>query len=625
MERGKLGLILLSAILLVNFSSALSCNFPAADINVSSGNTPSAISVNCSNGLNSSVSLWNQGSFFSTTPSFSSTSPLTIAANSFQAFTIIFNQMNNVGSFTGTFWSSDGMFQTIKVNVEESNPTGCQLNPSLASYTQSVQKGSSLPLPKVTFSPTNCDGTLLLDNSHVYIEGGIITSGINKPVLISSIVSDGVNLEINTEGLNSQTYSSKLKISAFSKIFEIPFVIIVTGGTSPQGNFSADNLPTCSLNAINLNLNNTYSLICSNLQTDISITPVIDNNYIKGVGSDNSDTQYIWNFKAKKIGVTNITACFDYLGSPMGDCFYNEVKITNSGTSIVGGITLDLIFYQNGQSKNKDSLGAVDTIIHIVDNSTRNILDDAKFYLGGFETTNHTINMKSGEVYELAATYPGYLPLYTNISASEVPIIFTISPSKTSYSVGEVVTITSELANVSYLLNNVIITSPYTFSSVGNFTLKAVKQGYADTEMQVNVTDSVFVKEGMKADDWKKGEDILLVLNKISSWSVEFTEQSKDDDGNIIYTSPVTTLVSGTGDKISFNSDKIGKYEIKADGVTIATKYVKSSFWRKVTWWQYGLSVVGVFFCVIFLFSRINSGVGSTKENEGFDMSGRGG
>jgi len=94
-----------------------------------------------------------------------------------------------------------------------------------------------MTLPKITFNPQNCNGQLSLSTSSVSIQGGILTTEGQKPVSIASIQTDGVNLNLNTAGLNSQTYSSYLNIIAFGKQFQIPFIITVTTGTNPNTNF----------------------------------------------------------------------------------------------------------------------------------------------------------------------------------------------------------------------------------------------------------------------------------------------------------------------------------------------------------------------------------------------------
>lgn len=555
--------LLIASIFFIGFINALNCNFPTSNININTGETPSPISILCSNAGVSSVQLWNQGSFFSTSPSL----PITINSNSSQSFTIIFNQITQAGISSGSFWSSDGLMYNLILNATQSNPTGCQLNPSMASYTQTAQTGTVTPLPKIMFSPTNCVGNIVYDSSHIYMEGGIISSGIRKPVSITSIVSDGVNLEINTGGLNSQTYSSTLKVNAFSKTFEIPFVIIVTSGNSQQGNVSVNNLPTCSLNSITLNLNQTYSLTCSNLQTDISIVPLVDNNYIKGVGLSPSTSQYVWNFVGKKVGITNVTACFNYLGSSMGDCFTQQVQITNSGSTILGSTTLDLIFYQGGNSVSLEKLKSLETVINVVDNSTRNLVSSYELLLNGVQV-NNTLNLETSKIYELRAKSFGYDDKLITFNVSSANLEVYLNPNKDSYFVGDIVNFTSNIENVTFLVNGEIVASPYTFFSQGNNSIKAEKEGYLSEEINVSVNpvislSSIFSNGNtINAGELKTKSKVIIKLSEESIWSAYFSEEYKENNEKK-YKAPIL-LTNGVGSEVNFETKGYGYYEVKA-------------------------------------------------------------
>ena len=555
--------LLFSIIFLVGFASSLSCNFPTSSINVNTGDTPSAIAITCSNSQNSSVQLWNNGNFFQTDPSFSSSIPFNIPSNSSNSFTVIFNPMNIAGTFSSSFWSSDGMMKNINVNVTQSNSNGCQLNPSMSSLTQTVQEGTVTPLNKITFSPINCDGNIVYDSSHLYMEGGIISEGLRKPILISSIVNDGVNIEINTQGLNSQTYTSYLDVNEFGRTWQIPFVIIVTSGTSQGGNISSDNLPQCSINAVNLNLNQSYSLTCSNMQPDISVFPTIDNNYIQGTGVDLSQN-YVWHFKAKKIGYTNISACFNYLGSPLGSCFNQPVQITASGSSSLGGTILDFVFFQDQNQIKVDDLKAMETILNIVDNQTRNIVSEPKIYLNGLLVSNN-ISFEFGKTYELRATAFGYEDKVISFNVSAAKLMISLEPNKNSYQVGDSINITSNIDNCTFLINDKQINSPYNFLSPGTFNLIVQKTGYVSSEMNITVDPQISYNSLYPQDmtKWKKGDNVIMKLTDDSIWNVYYREEYKDGSGNIAYKDP-KIISTGIGSEVSFNIDGKGYYDIKA-------------------------------------------------------------
>lgn len=557
---------------------ALSCTETSITKQINAGATPSDSSFTCTNNLDNVVTLFKNGNFFSDQNS------ITIQNNSQKDITISFKQMTSAGNFTGSLFSSDGLNIPVIINVNDLNPTGCQINPSLASYTQAVQQGTVLPLPKITFSPKNCQGSMVFDDSHIYIEGGIILNGIRKPITITSIVSDGVNMDINTEGLSSQTYSSKLKVNAFDKIFEIPFTIIVTAGSSPVTNFSVDNLPTCSLTSINLNLNNTYSMVCTNLQPDITIKPVIDNDYIYGNGLDTTSNQYIWYFKPKKMGNTIIKAEFYYRDSPVGDPFSQEVKITSTGSSIAG-TSLKLLF-----TPSLDVLSdGEQTIIQLIDNKTNSLVENPSVYVNAIPITplnnsdkSFPYSFNTDTNYEIRGESPGYDDLVQTVNITKKQITITLDPDKAIYDAGEVINITTDPENSTILIDGFASGNSYTALKSGNVSIKAEKEGYLDDEKIIFVQSSITLVPTsctITPDKWESGKDVVCSLSENSTWEIY-------QNG--------TLENSGTSDTVSFKL-KEGSFEIKANGISIWNQNIQKKGimnWVKEHWL---ISIIGVF------------------------------
>ena len=266
------------------------------------------------------------------------------SSNMARNFDINFNQKPK-GNYKSFLVFTDGTIININYNVSAKPAPQCQINPSLVSYYQSVQQGTTLNLPKIIFSPTNCDGSLSLSASTVTMQGGIVTTSGQRPVYIGSIESNGINLVVDTNGLaTQQTYTSTLTIQSFGKTFTIPFNIVVTAGVTPATNFSINNLPQCSLTNNILNLNSTYRLICNNMQPDITVQPSIDNLYLIGVGLESSVSTYTWSFQPIKFGNTRITANFFYRNAPVGQPFTQDVNIQSTGY-VVPGTSLKVSYF----------------------------------------------------------------------------------------------------------------------------------------------------------------------------------------------------------------------------------------------------------------------------------------
>ena len=450
----------------------------------------------------------------------------------------------------------DGLALDLTFNIQ--SLTGCKLNPSLVSYAQTVQFGTEFEIPKITFNPKNCQGELSI--STAYISGGVTTPEGQKPVFIKSVSQKEIILGVDTKGLGSATYDTKLTVTAFGETFtDISTIkIITTGGTSTIGNFTAETLPTCSITGNDLTLNQTYSMVCTNLQPDVTIMPKIDNDYIKGVGVDISSNQYVWNFRARQIGATTINAEFFFRGAPVGDLFSQNVKITPGG-AITGSINLDFIFYQEGKSVKIDELSAGETIVQVVDNSTRSLVSSYNLLLNGINT-NNTIKLESDKEYELRATSPGYLDLVKTLEVSRLPIIITINPQKDFYYVGEQIEIQTN-PNATLTLDEVSITNQHTLYSAGNKTIKALAQGYLSSEKNITILSQIYiVAQNKELNDWKKGDDISLQLSDNSSWTVYYKETD---------TSEPVAIATGSGKVVNFKISDLGTYQINSGDLLI--------------------------------------------------------
>jgi hypothetical protein len=496
------------------------------------------------------------------------------------------------GTMTGDYTNSVTMSgTTTNILIHVTGLNECQLNPSLSSFTQVIQQGSEIVIPKITFSPTNCQGTMVYDSSHMYIEGGIVIGGLQKPVSVGSIVSDGINLNVNTASLSSQTYNTKLKINAYGKNFEIPITIIVTGSSGVSGNLTESSVPTCSLTSTTLSINGTYSMICSAV-TDIVIRPRVDPNYIIGTGRETSSTQYKWNFRATSFGKTTVYADFFYDDSPIGKSYSQEVNINVLGFGGGAGSNLNVSFFQNGIKKSINDVSSGETIFSIVDNYG-NLVPNYQIILNGVIQTNTTINLESNRIYDLRITSPGYSDLvYPNFKTNINTIKINILPIKNIYDVGDTINISTDI-NASVLVNDVVIEgNSYVIGFGGNLTIKAVKEGYTDTEINISVNSPIStLAVTPEYANWGVGDKVSIRLDKSTNWNVF-------KDGVLI--------ASNESDLVNFKIDTVGTYQIKSGEYLIVNKSITKKNWFGFFKNKWFWIVAGIVLLIIVLIAYKN-------------------
>jgi hypothetical protein len=586
-----IAILIVSYLLLPLVGAVVTCD-TIPNINYESGtSTAQQFSFHCTNSLNSNaVTLSSTGSasqYITLSDTVIGQSGNTTATQ--KTFTLNFNEQATQGDYISVISFSDGsnpLSFVLKVNgTQQVSQGGCQINPSLVSYTQQVQQGTKIPIPKITFSPINCDGQLILTGSTVSIQGGIITTEGQKPVYISSVESDGVTVNIDTEGLNSQTYSSKLKINAYSKQFEIPFTIIITGGTSTSGDFNIENLPACSLTSNVLNTNVSYSMVCTNLVPDVSIEPVVDSKYIIGVGRSSESNQFTWTFRPKNFGNTIIKAQFKYLGVPVGEPFSQEVVIQSSGNPSPG-TSLEFVFTPTLDKAKPQE----DVIIQLVDNKTLSLVSNPEVFIDALPlTVNNSffkIKLDIDKNYSIRGRSAGYTDLVKTIALSMSPISLTMTPesgdSRTNF-------IISTDSNATIYIDGVSKGNYYTGTiPEGYHEIKAFKEGYIDSIKNITIESAISITK--LGADFNKGDVQVFNLNKNDSWTVYYQEDSS------VQAEIYNNLV-GQGTKIEFTPKKAGTYTIRTNnGATWTGTIEPPETWKilGLGWyvWAVGLFVL---------------------------------
>lgn len=557
--------MLVFSVLFVSMASALVCDRTSLD------NTYT--SVSCSDYSNQTISVNPVGLYYSVSPNTLSYS------NQLKTFNVTIDSSAPIGNLGALIFSTSNQTISIPITNNITTQTTCQLNPSLVSYTQAIQQGSTLTLPKITFNPLNCGGSLVLTASSVSVQGGIVTTSGQKPVSIQSVQSDGIILNIDTSGLNSQTYVSYLTINAFNKQFQIPFSITVTTGTSPGTSFDPANLPTCTVSSTTLSLNSTYQLICTSIQPDITINPVVDTNYIIGTGLDTTSNQYIWKFSPVKLGNTVIKANFNYRNSPVGNPYSQEVKISSTGSTIAG-TNLKLSFTPDLAQASPDSL----VIVQVIDNKTNNLIDAQILVDAVPLVANNSIyyfQFQASKNYTFRAKASGYDDLVQTIYLPNLPINLSVNPSS-----GDTSTMFKILdggINSTLYLDGKAVGNPfYSTLPQGSHLIRAEKSGYLPKEINFTVEVSPSVS---LSTEFKKGTKQIATLSKPLNWTVNYMPD---------LLSPKTMVTSGEGSNVEFTPKQVGIYTIESNGNTLSTYEIKNNTFKifGIAWYWILLALI---------------------------------
>lgn len=567
----KFLLLLFFSIFFMGFTNAIvQCTPSTISTSYIQGENVS-LSTICNNLGNTSVSITKTGSYFTIDQTSIGQSPST------KTITIDFDFSAPVNTHTGNILFSDS---STPIPILFSVTSISQVSEILVFPTTkiiSVQQGNQKSQNILITVPQSYPRTITIQS--VDLNPNVETISFSDLNLGQVAPGQSIQIPIIFSGIDASTgtYQTQLDIFATDSIGQVnvPSVSLqlqITSSINPSVNFSLSELPSCSLNANELNKNQTYTFTCSIGNPNIKIREVIDNFYLKGVNVQDTSSQHIYTFRAKNIGNTEFRAKFIYQESPIGDDFVQELKISPSGNSPTGGIQLKFVFYQNGKEVSIKELEATETIIQIEDNKTETLITDYTLYMGGLEI-NNTLTLEATEEYEMRVTSPGYLNRIVNFEVSRLPIELTISPNKTNYFTGDSITVTTIPENATILVNGVIIENGYTFETPGNYTIKAISESYKTTSIFIDIKQSInIIASSPETFEWKKGNDVITQLDRNVSWEVYL------DD--ILH-------ISGEGSLVEFPITRTGRYDIKSEGNLIKSVIVeeKGIFnWIKNNW-----------------------------------------
>ena len=486
------------------------------------------------------------------------------------------------GDYYPIFSFGDGstpVYVNININeLDEDESCSISIFPTIMSNIKIIQgelktRNIQLSVPSCYTSEVTVNGIALLSDTKP-LQLGELSLGSISPG--SSVI---IPIELDAIGVSTGTYSDILQFLLYDDLgnkINVPQVsisVLVSQGIQPINNFTLNDLPICSLDAIDMSLNSSQKLTCSSTNPNIEIRPLIDSKYIRGLSVSETSSQYIYTFQPILIGTSSIGAEFVYKNAPLGSPFLQEIRISPSGNTPLGGITTRIDFYQKDIKKNLNNLLSGETIIRVIDNKTGNILNDFNLYLNGI-LTNTTVYLETDKVYELRTSTPGYLDSVINFNVTRSEISLTISPEKTFYKINDELNLTCSVENCTYLLDEVIINSPYRLRTSGEKVLKVLKEGYETLFRNISVRNIAMLTECSPIiGDWSSRDSVLCDLDKPVNWTVY-----KDSE----------LIANGDGSRLEFKMEGEGFYEIKSDLDYIYSKQIEQeSVWYNPLSWEF--------------------------------------
>lgn len=580
----RIFVMLILSTFLLSSVLAVTCTPSSLTVTYNESQTGSS-SIQCTNsGPNStSISLTGETQYFSTTES-------VISQGGTKTIPLSFSSTTPAGLHLGSVVFGDGSSVPLAFYVKAVSQQSSPILVFPTSKVVSVQQGNEKTQNIIITVPSSYPRTITIQS--VDLNPNVETIKLGDLNLGQIAPGNSIQIPIVFTGNNAQTgtYQTSLDIFAIDSqgqvnLPKVSLELQVASGINPSVNFSINELPTCSLNAVELNLNNTYALTCSRPNPNIEIHPVIDSFYLTGSNVEKTSTQFIYNFKAKKIGNTQVRAEFRVYNAMIGEPFTQDVRISNSGNSPIPGTIMNLIFFQEGKQKDKSSLSTGETTIQVIDNQTQSIIENAKLQMGG-ANINNTLTLEADKFYQIRAISPGYVDLVTSFNVTEKPLKLILNPNRSRYFAHEEVGLTSDVQNTTFFINNIEINNnTYTFTVEGNYTIKAKSDGYSTIERTIEVLPSVTFTSSPQPDEWSQGDSVTAELSQSSDWSIQ-------KDG--------VNVASGTGKDVTFSIGDPGFYTLKSNGVTLASKQVESKSFFKKYWWVFVIVVA----ILILLFVR---------------------
>jgi len=589
MRATQIAIVIIFSILLISLVSAsITCSQNSLSI---SGFTNQAISnqtLICTNSdVNASVILNKIGNFFSTVPA----TPITFSpGESNKNIGLTFQTQTTSGISNGNLWFSDSTNPiSISLNIQEQqNPSGVIVFPTAKVI--NVQQGQTKSQNIQVIVPSNYPRPITIQSVSFNPDIDLVRFGD----LDLGVVNPGqtLNIPLNIDARNSQTgnYNTQITILATDSQGQVQLSpsnlqVVVSVGVNPITNDTFVNRPTCSLSAVELAINGTYTMSCSNVIQNIEVnTPY--NEYIEGVRADFSGNVYTYTFRPVKIGNTKFITTFTYIGSAIFAPFMQDIRISSSGNTPVSGTSMKFDFYQSGNKVTQSTLIPGSVTILVLDDKTNSIVPSYKLFLNGLEV-NNTFDIEADKLYELRADSNGYLAKVINFTATKKAVEILINPNMEFYNSGDIINVTTSPTNATIKLDGIETSSLITLYG-GEHVISAIASGYLQGNKNISVKSSVTYKAMTPLlQDWGKGDSVTLELSSNSSWSV-----LRDS----------TEVAKGEGVFVSFKIEDYGTYIIKAGNDEVIRKTLEKKSWLSNLNWTWIIIVLVVFVGGYFLF-----------------------
>lgn len=468
-------------------------------------------------------------------------------------------------------------------------PQSCTLSPLVSSYITKI-KSTSNPFTK-TFSVIVGEGC----TGGLEIQRPILLNTINgdygeQPISLTGSLSLGkkeisekasFDLEFNAKGLESTQYNPKVLIigttlSGSQIKAEVDLLISVSKTSSPATNITFSDYPTCTLPSFQLQLDAEYNLVCSVKNPSIKVNIPYNENIV-GVKVEESgeNEDFVWKFRPTKVGEFPLVAYWTFDNLPVGEPQVYNLVVTENVVAGAGESLLLEYYPPKGELQPGDQLSFL-----VKDNSTRQIVE-AKIYINGKLFEEDVLVVEDGKQYTIAVSATGYPALEDTLVVFARPIQLIVSPSVAE--VGSLITWSTVPTGAAVYINGVEWTEPsFTPSEPGNFTIKASKERYAETERKVTVETALSLTSFLDPEgEYYIGEELNLNLSKSVEWQVLYSASEGE---------PPSVMAKATGSVVSFEPTQEGAYRIVGGPKTLATLNITNKPWYKK--WMYLVLIV---------------------------------
>ncbi len=548
------------------------------------------LSMTCTNSGNDTVEVQKFGNYFDVNPSI----PFDLPSS--QEITISIDQNAPVGNLGVVLFSNSLVQVAVNNNQEPEDPpvqSDILVFPTskITTVVQGEEKTQNILITVPSSYPRVITiGSVNFDDEKDPIKFGDLSLGQIAPGQSASIpiIFSGVDAQVGTYQSNLQIFVTDSQGQVI--LPNVNLVLQVSASISPTTNSTFSSPPSCSISASTMNINSTYSFVCSNVNNNLEVNPQYS-DFFDGVNVDLNSGIYTYTFKPKKMGNFNFIAFFSYKGSPIYSPFSQEIRVTSTGSSL-GGTDLDLLFTPSLEDAKEGETVA----IQVIDNKTGNLVSLPELFIDSI-----FINSSQGDIfyyyfninqdYDIRAKVPGYDDLLRTFSLLSQPFVLSISP-ESGNSLSNF-NISSDVANVSLFIDGVKVDYPYYSSlSVGQHEIKAIAKGYIQQVKNITVVE--YLRATLETE-FKKGVNNLITLNENISWYIVYKKDLSDTGEKVL---------EGNGSEIQFIPSKKGFYTIFSDeNKPIETYEISGWDWGKKWWfmaWYWWILIILVIIIAIF-------------------------